>query len=108
MKIKINNLFSGLPGELKNEIFDILAESENVKIERILSCGQKTPDGQWYDQEQNEFVILLSGGAVLQFKENNTIYELLPGDYINIPAGVMHRVDRTDENMITVWLAVHY
>ena len=108
MKIEIKNLFPVLPDKLENELFDVLAETKNVRIERILSGGQKTPDGQWYNQRQNEFVILMSGRAVLLFKENNCRYELREGDYINIPAGVMHRVEWTDVNKITVWLAVHY
>lgn len=102
------SLFADLPTSLKNELFEVIAESENVRIERILSKGQKTPTGKWYDQELNEFVIMLKGGANLMFEGDSESCDLSPGDYINIPAHTKHRVEWIDEDTVSVWLAVHY
>ena len=102
------NLFSDIPLTIKKEIFEVISISRDVKIERIISKGQTTPAGEWYDQESNEFVVLLKGRASLIFEDNNEIYELKPGDCINIPAHTRHRVEWTDEKTISVWLAVYY
>lgn len=106
--MQINNLLSVLPDSVKDEIFQVIAESENVRIERILSKGQNTPAGKWYNQELNEFVILFKGRANLMFEGDYKSCELRPGDYINIPAHTRHRVEWTYEDTISVWLAVHY
>lgn len=108
MTMEKKNLFSDLPSSVKNEIFEVLALSQDVRIERILSKGQTTPAGEWYDQELNEFVILLKGRANVVFEGEHELYDLKPGDYINIPAHTRHRVEWTDDDTVTVWLAVHY
>ena len=101
------NLFTNIPKEIPDEIFETLAENKNIKIEKIISKGHSSPESFWYDQEENEWVILLKGKAKLQF-ENNTTTELLPGDFVNIPKHVKHRVDWTDPEVETIWLAVFY
>lgn len=103
-----DNLFADLPKVLEKEIFVTLAETPNLKIERILSNGQATPPGQWCDQDLNEWVILLKGRAGLLFEGEAKVTELQPGDYLNIPAHRRHRVDWTDSGQTTVWLAIHY
>ena len=107
-----NNLFSKLPKDLSSEVFETLAQGNNVRIERIVSEGQCTTENQWYDQDDHEWVILLQGSAVIRFAEtpssNATLTHLSPGDYINIPAHTRHRVESTDSDNITVWLAIHY
>ncbi|MBV1919136.1 MAG: cupin domain-containing protein [Pseudomonadales bacterium] len=103
-----NNLFSPLPQDLSSEVFETLAQGSNVRIERIVSMGHSTADNQWYDQDDHEWVILVQGGATIQFADSPTLTHLSPGDYINIPAHTKHRVESTDDNNITVWLAVHY
>jgi len=108
MTMEKKNLYSDLPSPEKNEIFDVLALSQYVRIERILSKGRTTPAGEWYDQELNEFVILLKGRANVVFEGGYELYDLKPGDYINIPAHTRHRVEWTDDDTVTVWLAVHY
>ena len=106
MRFNIGNLFCDLPAELADELAETLAESGRVRIERIVSHGQASPAGFWYDQDQHEWVIVLKGAARLRF-EDETI-EMKPGDFVNIPAHKMHRVDWTTPDEPTIWLAVHY
>lgn len=87
---------------------ETLADSKTVRIERILSRGHRSPEGFWYNQEQNEWVLLLKGRAGLSFEGQSGAVELAPGDYLNIPAHVRHRVAWTAEDEETIWLAVHY
>jgi cupin 2 domain-containing protein len=100
------NLFADLPWDLPNELFTTLLESANVRIERIVSQGQASPPGFWYNQEQHEWVIVLKGMAKLRFEDE--IVELRPGDFVNIPAHKKHRVEWTTADEPTVWLTVHY
>jgi cupin 2 domain-containing protein len=104
----IANIFSGLPQMLQEERFDTLAGSDAVRIERIVSQGQATPEGEWYDQERDEWVLLLAGSADLLFEGEATLRHLAAGDYLLIPAHCRHRVAWTDPERQTVWLGVHY
>jgi cupin 2 domain-containing protein len=78
-----------------------------VRIERIVSTGQASPAGFWYDQPDDEFVVLLSGSAVLRFEEGDRLMPMAPGDWVEIAAHVRHRVEETDRDRPSVWLAVH-
>lgn len=102
------NLFEGIPARLDEESTECLLRQKNVRIERIVSGGQASPDGFWYDQHENEWVILLSGSAGLRFEGENNPVVLQPGDYVNIPAGRKHRVEWTAPGEETVWLAFFY
>ena len=102
------NIFSKIPNQLPGEIFEEIISSKTCKIERIISKGHSSPDGYWYDQEKNEWVIVLRGRAQLRFKDHDEVIEFGPGDYINLPAHCKHRVEWTDPNEETIWLAVHY
>jgi cupin 2 domain-containing protein len=106
--LKINNIFRPLNTPTKNEVFEKLLNTSHFRLERIVSTGQATPPGEWYDQEQDEWVILLSGSAGLLFETENSIQVLHPGDYVHIPAHQRHRVEWTDSSQPTVWLALHY
>lgn len=81
--------------------------NKDIKIERIISKGHITPKSQWYNQEQNEWVIILQGEATLSFYDGNDV-ELKEGDYINIPAKTKHKVSWTKPNEETIWLAIFY
>ena len=100
------NLFSDLPQNLPNELLTTLLEATNVRIERIVSHGHASPEGFWYDQDQHEWVVVLTGAARLRF-EDETV-EMKPGEFINIPAHKKHRVEWTTPDEPTIWLAVHY
>jgi cupin 2 domain-containing protein len=101
-----SNLFD-LPNSLPNEErFEPLLKNDRILIERIISTGQTTPGGEWYDQPRDEWVVLLQGEAKLGFEDGSTI-ELQPGDYLLIPAHQKHRVEYTSTNPPCIWLAVH-
>ena len=108
MKMNPENLFSGIPDAVPEEIFETLLQTECFRLERIVSSGQATPAGEWYDQETNEWVILWCGSGRLIFEEGRGSCILAPGDYIHIPAHCRHRVEWTYPNTKTVWLALHY
>jgi len=102
------NLFDNLQESSPDELIETLVSNPQVRIERIVSTGQATPPGQWYDQSEHEWVVLLAGGAKILFEGSAAALEMKPGDWINIPAHQRHRVERTDPAQATVWLAVHY
>jgi cupin 2 domain-containing protein len=105
---KISNILTDLPPALPGEVFNTLIESDSVKIERIVSNGQATPEGEWFDQERDEWVLVLAGSAGLLFDDSKEPRRLGAGDHILIPAGCRHRVAWTDPDVKTVWLAVHF
>lgn len=103
----MNNLFSHLPSSLSEELTTVLAESPHVRVERIVSSGQSSPEGFWYDQQQNEWVVVLKGNAVIRF-DNGEELRMNAGDHVLIPAHRKHRVEHTSADEPTVWLAVFF
>ena len=104
----ITNLLRDLPAQVHAEALEVLAESPWVSIERIVSRGHHSPEGFWYDQDRNEWVVLLSGQAGLLFEGEECSRVLEPGDALTIPAHTRHRVEWTAPGQDTVWLAVFY
>ena len=100
------NIFDNLPIDKSREQFNELLQKENIRIERIVSNGQKSEDNFWYDQEENEFVMLLEGHAIVEFEDKEC--ELKKGDCINIESHTKHRVKQTSDKEPTIWLAVFY
>ena len=100
------NLLANLPQSLPEELIEKLVATKHVRIERIVSTGHTSPPGYWYDQKENEWVIVLQGHAILEF-ENET-RSLNPGDCVLIPAHQKHRVNATSTKEPTVWLAVFF
>lgn len=88
------------------EVFEALIPDKGILIERIISSGQSSPEGFWYQQERDEWVVLLQGFAALSW-ENGKVLEMKAGDCLLIPAGEKHRVDATSQNPPCIWLAVH-
>ena len=105
--MKTVNIYNQIPDNLSEEVFEVLVQSKDVKIERIISKGHKSPDTGWYDQEQNEWVLVLKGNASICFDDEKVI-KLNVGDYINISAHSKHRVISTSAITETIWLAIHY
>jgi cupin 2 domain-containing protein len=101
-----NNLFIDLRQRLPNEFVTTLLEAANIRIERIVSDGHASPEDFWYDQDQHEWVVVLTGAARLKFQD--VTIEMKPGDFLNIPPHKKHRVEWTTHDEPTVWLAVHY
>lgn len=101
------NLLKNIPKNKDKEIFETLLNKDIIKIERIISQGHITDKDTWYLQKEDEFVVLLSGSAVIKY-EDQTSVNLVPGDYLYIPALTKHRVDHTDLKVPTVWLAIFF
>ncbi|ACO80673.1 hypothetical protein AvCA_45610 [Azotobacter vinelandii CA] len=101
------NLFRPLPDASAGERFDDLLSLPGCRVERIVSQGQASPSGFWYDQDWDEWVLLLAGSAVLRLESQSQPIALAVGDHLLIPAGERHRVEATAPHGPTVWLAVH-
>lgn len=104
----VGNLFAPLPAAGADEVFTALLSCAGTHISRIVSNGQASPPGYWYDQPHGEWVLVLQGAARLQFEGASGTREMKPGDFVDIPAHRRHRVEWTDPDQATVWLAVHY
>ncbi len=103
----MSNIFNNIPSNLPNEVFEDIIKTDKLRIERIVSKGQTSPDVGWYDQSENEWVLVLSGYGVIEY-ENGVQVRLEQGDYLNIKAHEKHRVAETSLDQHTVWLAVFY
>ena len=106
--VEIKNIFSDIPESFHDELFEDIISTENFRIKRIISSRHTTPKDKWYDQDKNEWIMVLKGNAELLFEEGNQIIKMKEGDYINIPAHLKHRVEKTDDKQETVWLTVFY
>ena len=106
MNVNIASIFADIPEQLPEELCQTLLAKPTVRIERIVSRGQYSPEGFWYDQPQNEWVLLLQGRARLSFSDSAPV-ELNAGDYLLIPAHCRHRVDWTATDQDSIWLAIH-
>lgn len=107
MKNLISNLFDTIEPPFENEVFDDLLISENLRVERILSAGHTSPDGSWYDQGENEWVLVLQGAGVIEYEDGEKV-RLDKGQFVNIPAHTKHRVEWTESKQTTIWLAIFY
>src|SRR5215469_11646600 len=107
MAAELQNLLAAIPPAGPQEHSQTLVATGDFRIERIVSHGQSSPEGFWYDQANAEWVLLVRGRARLRF-EDGRVLELSPGSFVNIPAHQRHRVEWTDPAQPTIWLAVHY
>lgn len=106
--MRLDNLFSNIPPSLPEELIEKIIETGSFKLERIVSKGHATPEGEWYDQDRDEWVVLLKGSAALLIEGQAAAALLKPGDHIRLPAHLRHRVEWTDPETETLWLALHY
>lgn len=104
----VPNLLHDLPDARDGEIIDSLLGAPGMRIERVVSFGQASPPGFWYDQAEAEWVLLLAGAARLRFADEAQDRLLGPGDHVHIAANRRHRVAWTDPATPTIWLAVFY
>jgi len=102
----MDNIFN-IPAAIPQEIVETLHESGTVRVERILSAGQISPEGFWYDQPENEWVLLVQGEATVAF-EDGPAAALKAGDHILIMARRRHRVEYTSVNPPCVWVCVFF
>lgn len=100
------NIFKEIPVDKSEEKFFEIFKNENIKIEKIVSNGQKSSDNFWYEQEKSEYILLLNGYAILEFEDFEI--ELFKGDCLNIEAFKKHRVKFTSLDEPTIWFAVFY
>jgi len=105
--METQNLYADIPESLDNELLDTLVTSDDLRIERIVSRGQSSPAQGWYDQDHDEWVVVLRGSAVIAYPDGHEV-SLGEGDYLRLPANCKHRVRWTDPDRATIWLAVHY
>lgn len=104
----MKNIFEAPPTGFRGEFIETLAGAGGTRVERIISRGDASPEGFWYDQDDHEFVVVLQGAARLRLEGPDEVVTLSPGDHLTIPARRRHRVDWTDPDGPTVWLAVFY
>lgn len=102
----MSNLFEGVPESVPEELIQELVTGRHVRVERIVSTGHRSPEGDWYDQEEREWVVLLKGRAELRFDDEAELRVMLPGDFVDIAPHRRHRVESTSRDEPTVWLAV--
>ncbi len=107
MTINVENLFEFIPEDISEEIFTEIARGKNIKIERIISKGHISPESGWYDQDSNEWIVVLKGEAKLSFENGNDVH-LVAGSHLTIPRRTKHKVTWTTPNTETIWLAIHY
>ena len=108
MTIEIENFFRPLKGKPQDEVIETLIEGGRFRLERIVSTGQHTPENEWVDQDQDEWVLLLTGKSRLRFEDPEEECTLCPGDFLLIPAHRRHRVEWTDPGKQTTWLTLHH
>jgi cupin 2 domain-containing protein len=101
------NLFSNIPEHLDRELTNEVLRSRSVRIERIVSRGQVSPPDFWYDQADHEWVVVLTGKATVKIDGQPEVM-LNPGDTHYFPAHTKHRVEWTDPQQDTIWLAVFW
>lgn len=105
----IDNLFSALPDKpTAEEQFLPLLNQLGLRVERIVSNGQKSAPDFWYAQKQAEWVVVLAGAARLRFEDETEARLLQHGDFVLIQPHRRHRIEWTDPTQNTVWLAIHY
>jgi len=103
-----DNLYQAIPAALPQELFTDLLKGPAFRVERIVSRGHCSPAEFWYEQSENEWVLLLKGAARLRFEQREKPVSMIEGDYLNIPAGMKHRVEWTSPEQDSIWLAIFY
>jgi cupin 2 domain-containing protein len=103
----VKNIFEDIPEKADKEFLEILFQNDSVKLERIVSRGHSSPKIFWYDQDKNEFVLLISGNATIAF-DDGSIIKINPGDFFIIPANKKHRVEYTDPKEKSIWLTAYF
>ncbi len=104
---RLQNVYTGIPSSLDDELFETLLETKCLKLERIVSQAHASPEGHWYDQSRDEWVVVLAGSAGVMI-EGQAMVVLSAGDYLHLPPHQRHRVAWTQKGVDTVWLALHF
>lgn len=102
--MKVESIYANIEEVGEEEQFNLLLKSPNCRIDRIVSSGHSSPEGFWYDQENDEFVLLIQGEATLEFEDR--MVSLKAGDYLYIPKNCKHRLEKTSIDPVCIWLCV--
>jgi cupin 2 domain-containing protein len=105
--LRLGNLYRNIPDNLPQELIEPLLHSDQLRVERIVSRQHASAEGAWYDQPEDEWVLLVAGRARLEFADPAASLDLKAGDYLLIPAHCRHRVAMTDSQRDSIWLALH-
>jgi len=105
--MKKESLLANIPADLSQELLKDIIKTDHIRIEKIISKGHASPEQGWYDQDENEWVVVIKGAGELTFESGEKV-RLAVGDYINIEAHKKHRVTWTDPEEETIWLAIFY
>ena len=119
------NIYDKIPESITEEIIEIMYQNPHCKVERIISNGQITTENEWYDQDQEEWIILVQGEATILIEKlqeessdkcnilNCNIKEescdkvhMVKGDTLLIKSHQKHRVIYTSQNPLCIWLCV--
>lgn len=103
----MKSMLTDLPADKAQEHFEELLTRPGVKLERIVTYGQATPLGEWYDQAWDEWVMVVQGEAKLLLELGDQLLHMKPGDHVMLPAHCRHRVEWTPDDQTTIWLALH-
>lgn len=106
-KVVVENLLAKLPAAKRAEVFTELLARPGIRVERIVSRGQATPEDEPMVQDSDEWVLLLEGGAGIRIEDSDET-RLGPGDHLWIARGQKHWVIWTAKDRPTVWLAIHF
>jgi len=106
--LRSGNVFAGVGPAPVGEVTVTLAARPGAFVERIVSTGQASPPGFWYDQDWTEWVMVLAGEGAVRIEGEAEARTLRPGDWLELPARLRHRVEWTLADPPTVWLAVHW
>ena len=105
--LQSGNFLRDIPPRGSQEAFEDLLWGKGFRVERIISQGHASPEGFWYQQVEAEWVIVLEGAGRLEFQDGS-VHPMARGDYLHLPAGLPHRVQWTDPDTPTIWLAIHF
>lgn len=101
------SIFENLPDSTKQEQLEELCGSRSFRIERIVSAGQLSPPGFWFDQTWDEWVLVVQGAAAVRLQDPEETVHLTAGDWLMIEAHRRHRVEATSRQPVTIWVVVH-
>ncbi|MEW4490056.1 cupin domain-containing protein [Thalassoglobus sp. JC818] len=104
----MKNLFAPIAESLPEEVVECLLAGQEFRVERIVSHGHHSPPGFWYDQEEHEWVVVLTGMGIIEFEDDSSAVTMNPGDALLIPAHRRHRVLETSDSEQTIWLAIFF
>ena len=95
------DIFKFAKTEIPETVETVLRGRGGFRVERIRS--EAYANGEWYDQSEDEFVMLLSGAATLEFADDRRV-GLSAGEWLVIRRHVRHRVAAVSAE--SVWLTL--